>query len=263
MTAPGIVFVRTVELENGFYVYSYLDANDNSERLFDSWSRWTTDPSLGTLLGITQDDSGLLAITVRDTANGPALVLDRFVRETSPSAMPYFDSIQPAMTTEHIGEAACVAFSNESERHLLGTTLAMRADIESQFPTQLNALYAGTLFDSSFTLTSPYIRDRKDKIILDAKLTVSKLTVSMANSAAMVATVSHDLGKTFKPAKSWIYRPVGGWVLNTQKVAEEAVVTVPVMKDNKAYRMKLSSRSWLPLTVSVVEWAGQAFTARS
>ena len=262
MTAPGVVYVRTAELTNGFYVYSYLDANDQSERLFDSWSRWTVDESLGTLVGITSDDSGLLAITLRDTSTGPALVMDRFVRETSPSAFPYLDSHQPAASTDHIGDAAMIAFDNTSERHLLGTTLDQRAVIEAQFPTEVASLHVGTLFDSSVTLTSPYIRDRDDKIILDASLTISKLTMSMSNSSAVVASLSYDLGKTYKDVKSWIYRPAGVWVLNTQKVAEEAVITIPVMKANKSYRAKISSRSWLPLTISVVEWAGQAFTSR-
>jgi hypothetical protein len=262
MTAPSVVFVRTKDLLHGFYVYSFLDSSDQAERRFDSWSRWVFDPSLGALMGISQDDSGLLAVTVRATSEGTALVLDRFSRETEPSDFPYLDSQELADGTTHSGENACVAFDNTTERHLLGTSLALRADIESQFPTELGALRAGTLYDSFATLTSPYIRDRDDKIILDARLTISKLTVSLSNTAAVVVTLSGDRGVTWRPAKSWIYRPVGLWVLNTQSVAEGAVITAPVMKENSAYRAKISSRSWLPLTISVVEWAGQAFTSR-
>lgn len=262
MTAPGAVFVRTAELTNGFYVYSYLDTNDQSERLYDSWSRWVMDESLGTLAGITGDDSGLLAVTVRETADGPALVLDRFVRETNPSNFPYLDSHQPSSVADHIGESAMVAFDNTSERFLLGAPLAEQAALEARFPTEVAALRTGTLYDSSVTLTSPYMRDKDDKIILDANLTVSKLTMSMSNSAAANVSLSYDLGKTFKPSRSWVDRPVGGWALNTQTIAEEATITIPVMKSNKSYRAKISSRSWLPLTISVVEWAGQAFTSR-
>ena len=262
MTAPGVVFVRTAELTNGFYVYSYLDANDQSERLFDSWSRWVFDASLGALVGITQDESGLLAVTLRQTSTGPALVLDRFVRETEPSTQPYLDSQVPYADSDHTGEAACVAYDSESVRHLLGSTIDELPQLIARYPTESAHLWAGTLYDSSVTLTSPYIRDSKDKIILDAKLTISKLTIAMSNSAAQLTELSYDLGKTWKIVKSWIYRPVGGWELSTQKVAEEASITVPVMKENKAYRARISSRSWLPLTISVVEWAGQAFTSR-
>lgn len=262
MTAPGVVFVRTAELTNGFYVYSYLDANDQSERLFDSWSRWVFDASLGALLGITQDESGLLAVTLRQTATGPALVLDRFVRETEPSTQPYLDSQVPFGDSDHTGEAACVAYTADSVRHLLGGPLDELPQLTARYPSESAYLWAGTLYDSSVTLTSPYIRDSKDKIILDAKLTISKLTVAMSNSAAQVTELSYNLGKTWKVVKSWIYRPVGGWELSTQKVAEEASITVPIMKENKAYRARISSHSWLPLTISVVEWAGQAFTSR-
>lgn len=111
-------------------------------------------------------------------------------------------------------------------------------------------------------MTSPYIRDRDDKIILDARLTVSKLVVSLSNSAAMIAELTTTRGETWVPAKSWTYRSAGAWVLNTQGIAEEATVTVPVMKENKTYRARISSRSWLPMTVASVEWSGQAFTSR-
>lgn len=262
MTAPGVVFIRTAELNNGFYVYSYLDANDQSERLFDSWSRWTFDPTLGALAGITPDDSGLLAVTVRDTAVGPCLMLDRFVRETGPSDVPYLDSQQHISSHIHNVKSAYCAYNANSVRYLLGDELANAQRLISQFPTETGHLWAGTMFDSHVTLTSPYIRDREDKIILDARLTISKLTVSMSNTAASVTEISTDLGKTWKIAKSWIYRPVGGWVLNTQGIAEESVTTVPIMKENKAYRARISSRSWLPMTIAVVEWAGQAFTSR-
>lgn len=262
MTAPGAVFIRTAELTNGFYVYSYLDANDQSERLFDSWSRWVFDASLGNLVGLSADDSGLLAVTVRDTAAGPSLVLDRFVRETGPSVLPYLDSLAPEASVLHYNASAYVAYSAESERHLLGTEQANKANLTGRFPTETGSLWAGTMYSSETVLTSPYIRDRDDKIILDARLTISKLTVSMSNTAAMIVEVSTDLSKTWKPAKAWIYRPVGGWVLNTQGIAEEAVTTVPIMKENKAYRARIRSRSWLPMTVAVIEWAGQAFTSR-
>lgn len=262
MTSPGVVFIRTAELTNGFYVYSYLDTSDQSERLFDSWSRWVFDSSLGALVGLSSDESGLLAVTLRTTSGGPRLVLDRFVRETSPSEFPYLDSHEPAVGSTHTGDNAYVAFDDSSERHLLGTDLENAATIMAQFPSEVSKLHAGTLFESFTTLTSPYIRDRDDKIILDARLTISKLTVSMSNSAASTTSLSYNLGKTWQTVKSWIYRPVGGWVLNTQTVAEEATVTIPVMKENKAYRARISSRSWLPLTISVVEWAGQAFTSR-
>jgi hypothetical protein len=262
MTAPGAVFLRTQELTNGFYVYSWLDSEDNSERLFDSWSRWTFSAELGVLAGITVDDSGLLAVTLRDTKDGPALVLDRFTRETAPSELPYFDSITTLEDSNHVNSGHAAAFGAASENYLLGLPLANVSQLVEQFPGELGELYVGAEYDSHFTLTSPYVRDRNDKIILDARVTISKLVVSLSNSAAMRGSVSTDMGKTWKVSKSWVSRKAGSWVLNTQNIAEEETVTIPVMKENKAYRCRISSRSWLPMTVASVEWTGQMFTSR-
>ena len=263
MTAPGVVFIRTAEMQHGFYVYSYMDSEDNTERLFDSWSRWEFNENLGTLAGITQDDSGLLAVTVRTTKNGPALVLDRFTRETGPSDSPYLDSMTPYTASNHVAAGSSVAFDESSGNYLLGLPLTKEDQIDDQFPGDRSGLIAGADYDSYVIPTSPYVRDRNDKIILDARVTVSKIVIGLSNSAAMRADISTDMGQTWKPSKSWVYRNAGQWVLNTQGVAEEFNVTAPIMKENKAYRLRISSRSWLPMTISSLEWAGQIFTSRS
>ncbi len=262
MTAPGVVFIRTKEFTNGFYVYSYMDSGDNQERLFDSWSRWRFSEELGVLAGITPDNSGLLAVTVRTTPAGPMLILDRFTRETAPSEMPYLDSLQPWQSHNLRTDSAAAAFSAYTDKFLIGLPMVRASELAEQFPDDAEQLYAGTLYDSSVTLTSPYMRDYQDRIILDARLTISKLVVSMSNSAAMQASITVDKGATWKLATSWVYRQAGAWTLNTQGIAETATVTVPVMKDNTVYRAKLSSRSWLPFTLSGVEWSGQVFTSR-
>lgn len=263
MTAPGVVLIRTKEFTNGFYVYSWLDGESEGERLFDSWSRWTFAKELGVLVGITDDDSGILAVTLRDTKTGPALVLDRFTRETGPSDMPYLDSMHPAAApTFSTNDNAYCAFDELSNQFLVGLPLSRAQELMDQFPEDIPHLWAGAGYESFVTLTSPYLRDREDKIILEARLTVSKLAISVSNSAAMLATLSYDMGKTWKPAKSWSHRVSGAWILNEQSIAEEATISVPVMKENKTYRARISSRSWLPMTVASIEWAGQAFTSR-
>lgn len=262
MTSPSVVFIKTKELTNGFYVYSFLDSSDQTERLFDSWSRWMFSGQLGTLVGITADNSGLLAVTARETPAGPRLVLDRFSRETDTSDLPYLDSLQRGYSGNIRPWDAYVAYDRTSVRWLMGEPLANAAALDAKFPTETGALWSGYPYSSYVDLTSPYIRDRQDRAILDAKLTVTKLAVSVTNTAALTAEISTDAGKTYRTALDWTSRPVGGWVLNTQSVDEQKTLTVPVQKDNKTYRARLRSASWLPLTLSVVEWTGQVFTSR-
>ena len=262
LTAPGVVFVRTAEQPNAFYVYSFLDTADNSNRLFDSWSRWSFDSSLGSLVGLTSDDSGLLAATLRNSPAGPMIVLDRFTRETGESAMPFLDSLTPYAVDARTPQTFVVAYDDTSERHLLGGTLKEAPALNLKWPTDAPALQMGAVYDSYVDLTSPYVRDKDGKLILDARLTVTKLTVSMTNSAAMTAEMRDEKTKLWRTIEAWVHRALGGWQLSIQEVATEATVTVPVMKENKQYRMRLRSRNWLPLTLSVVEWAGQKFTNR-
>lgn len=261
-TSPSMVFIKTKELTNGFYTYAFLDSRDQSERLFDSWSRWTFDSRLGSLVGITSDDSGLLAVTARMTTNGVRLVLDRFTRETDLSDQPYLDSLRKGYVNTLHPDGAYAVYDNTSQRYLLGVPKGSASVMDAQYPTESQGLWTGVQFDSHVELTSPYLRDRQDRVILDAKLTVTKLNASLTNTAALVAELSVDSGKTWKVATSWIARPVGGWILNTQRVEEQKTLPIPVMKDNKTYRLRLSSDGWLPLTVSVMEWSGQAFTSR-
>lgn len=261
-TSPAAVFIKTREMTNGFYVYSFLDSSDQSQRLFDSWSRWTFDASLGTLIGITSDDSGLLALTLRQTAVGTRLVLDRFVRETDISDMPYIDSITLATESTLKPDEAVAVYGRGSKRWLIGAPLADVSALTARFPEDSAYLYAGAPFTSLVDLTSPYLRDYKDRVILDAKLTVSKLSISLTNSAGLSALISTDAGRTFRTAVQWLARASGSWTLNTQAVEEQKTLPVPVMKDNKTYRIRLQSTSWLPMTISVVEWTGQRFTSR-
>lgn len=261
-TSPSAVFIKTRELTNGFYVYGFLDSNDQSQRLFDSWSRWTFDTRLGVLLGISSDDSGILAVTVRQTTEGIKLVLDRFTRETDLSDLPYMDSMRRGYINTLHPDGAWAVYDSTSVRHLLGVEKSAANGMDAKYPTESQALWTGVLYDSHVDITSPYLRDREDRVILDAKLTVSKLTASLTNSAALTALISVDAGKSWKEATAWVARPVGGWVLNTQRVEEQKTLPIPVMRDNKTYRVRLRSNNWLPLTVSVIEWAGQAFTSR-
>lgn len=271
MTSPTQLFIRTKELANGVYVFSYLDSIGSEQRLFDSWSRWTWDASLGTLLGITGHDSNLLTVTARQAPDGVYLVLDRFVRESRLSDNPYLDSMRPwsvvsgqvgTIETNWIGAAnTAVAFkATAGDYFLLGRPLAEVSVLFSSVPGQQAHAMVGTYFHSDVEPTAPYIRDRKDKAVLDGRLTISKLMVTVADTAAMDATLTAH--GTTTDALKWVHRPAGNWVLNKQQVAESTTVTIPVMKEIRDYRLRLSARNWLPLTISSIEWQGQFFTSR-
>lgn len=269
MTSPQQLFIRTEEFTNGVFVFGYLDAAGEERRLFDSWSRWVWDESLGPLVSISSTDSSLLTLTARQGKDGVYLVLDKFVREARKSPTPYLDSqrtfsattgtIQPGWVGDN--RSAVVFNDKAGDEALLGRPIAEYATLFETVPGKNAYAVAGTYFTSQFEPTSPYIRDDKDKAILDGRLTVGRKVVTVSESAALLAYVRSSLSPE-EEVVNWVYRPAGLWQLNKQQIAATASVTIPVMKESRDYRLRITSRNWLPLTIASIEWQGQFFTSR-
>ncbi|MCO4330345.1 hypothetical protein MTQ87_12650, partial [Staphylococcus hyicus] len=184
MTSPSWLAVRTRELTNGFYVFSYLDSADQSQRLLDSWSKWTFNSALGQLVGITTNDGDIYSVTLRKGIDGTYLVLDRFIRDAGKSDYPHLDSMRPWNDGGNTGtirpgwatEAqASIAYNRlAGDKFLLGQPLA---DYQKLFDASVGTSHAyammGSNYESSMEPTAPYMRDQKDKAILDGRLTLT------------------------------------------------------------------------------------------
>lgn len=274
LTSPSALFIRTQEFTNGFFVFNYLDNADQTQRLFDSWSKWSFNAALGSLIGITGNNGGVLALTLRQGANGVAFVLDRFSRSADLSIWPYLDSgristFNGSITTGWALKAQAAIALNKSagQYFLLGQPLIDISKLVDAVGISLvnTAGIMGCLYESSFEPTSPYIRDSKDKAILNCTFTLGSYSITLAKSAAMRAYIrgmNADIS-TERLIQDWIYRPAGAWVLNTQQVAPQETVDVDVQEEIREFRLRLASRNWLPLTFSSIEWAGQFFTQRN
>jgi len=271
LTSPSMLFIRTKEQPNGLFVYSYLDTAAEQQRLFDSWSRWEWDASLGVMVGITTHESTVYSLTLRDGANGVALVLDQFSREPQLADAPYIDSQRlwtAGGTIEQgwVGEANSVVAVGEDAGvyRLIGRELETAEVLFTSLPALESIALAGTLYDSSVEPTAPYIRDRKDKAVLAGRLVMTKYVVTMADSSALRAgtrgrTEAQELEVV---GTDWVARALGEWALNTQAIAETYSLTIPIMREVRDFRLRLFSRNWLPMTISSVEWSGQFFTSR-
>ncbi len=148
--------------------------------------------------------------------------------------------------------------------YLLGRGTDEQAAFVKEFPNQTANMICGLNFDSMFTLTNPYMRDRDGKAILDARLTLGRYNITLINSAACKVEVKDLESKTMDTTEvlNWVARPTGNWVLNTQQIEDEATVTAGVYREIRDCLVTLRSRSWLPFGVSAIEWAGQFFSRR-
>lgn len=273
VTSPSALFIRTDAERNGVWVYSYLDAQNNTERLFDSWSKWQFNKELGNIVAITTKDGDLYITTLRATTQAMYLVTDRFTLNTDvPDA--HIDSMRPWLAIGTAGEAINQgqfrgAYNKNSGRYWLqgdvmggGRLAALREQIGTDQDPNLNI---GAAFDSYVVLTNPYIRDKDGKAILDGRLTLGNMNVTTFESSAMDVSICDlvDADNTqYQETLRWVARNANDWVLNTQQVADTASVVVGVYKEVRDCKVKLAGRSWLPLTLSAIEWQGQFFTRR-
>ena len=270
-TSPSAIFMRTDGLSNGLYVFNYLDSPGQTERLFDSWSRWTWDENIGPLAGITGKDGALLTVTLRQGTGSAYFVLDEFSLNASLSNRPYLDSMRPlptpgTLTTALYGDICSVAMDTTAgDFFLIGRSYDMVDQLTAEFPDNQPSMQVGFEYDSNVILTNPYMRDQDGKAILDGRLTLGHLVVTVVDTAAMKGRTKdlETLTQTEVEVLNWVARPAGAWVLNKQQVEETANVTVGVYKEIRNVKVKLSSRSWLPFGLSAIEWAGQFFTRRS
>jgi hypothetical protein len=275
LTSPSALFVVTKEFTNGFLTFQYLDSADQSSRLYDAWSAWQWNPVLGQLIGITGSNGSVLTLTVRDGRFGPYFVLDKFSRSANLSDFPYLDSmrlftdttgtIQP--TWVHADECAIAINKAGGDQFLSGVPLPDYADLIASASAETVNLCGmmGALYSSDVEPTAPYMRDQKEKAILDCTLTLGAYKITLLKSAAMRVELRgiSELIDAGVLITDWIYRPSGSWVLNTQQIAETITIPVDIQQEIRDFKVRIMSRNWLPLTLSSIEWAGQFFTQRN
>lgn len=275
LTSPSMLAVRTLSLSNGFWIFTYLDSADQTQRLYDSWSRWTFNSALGTLVGITTHDGDILSMTLRYSAStGATWVVDRFSRSAGLSDNPYLDSLRPYTNTTgtirpgwaHEDQSSIAWDKSAGNYRLVGRPLVDYAELLAlpQQPPQ-SSLKMGTNFEGSVEPTAPYVRDSKEKAVLNCTMVLSTYSLTLAQSCALRAYVRPITASTSEEVEicNWIYRPSGAWILNTQQIADLATVDVDVQQEIREFKLRLASRNWLPLTLSALEWSGQFFTQRN
>lgn len=274
---PHSLFLRTTDLTNGMYVYRYIDSQGGSERLWDSWSRWEWDSSLGTVAGISEHNGAVLAMTIRTSVeygaetHGMWLCLDKFPLDSGLSDYPYIDSLRPYseyaaaddsdwMHSENAGAvgASAVGFDSTVDEFLLGTPIVNLQSLLDAYPSKTGAMWAGVQYPASFTPTNPYIKDRHDKAILDGRLTFSRIALSIVDSGGVTVEVTRRGASG--TALYFNGRRTG---YSTSAIGRQPVITdrltAAVGSEVRECSVKVSANSWLPLTVSAIGWRGQFF----
>lgn len=271
VTTPNTIFLRTTGVANGFFLYTFLDTQDAGQRVFDSWSRWEWHETLGDCIGHSSHEGNILVYTLRRNGPGWLLCSDQFTLDTKTSERPYADSLQtlaqyqggqqwrsPAASPEVL-EASIVAFDSTVRERLLGSPIAELAETISMYPSKLASLWVGTTFPAYVTPTNPYVRDSKGKAITTGRHVITKYVVSVKDTGGLDATLTTP-GRGEYSAGRNSARTIGrlSAELGIQPVTR-GTVSVPVGREVTAFEYTLHARTWLPLTISAIEWVGQFF----
>ena len=152
-----------------------------------------------------------------------------------------------------------VAYTSGHNYYFMGSPYENLDNNMPGWETDVASLNIGVNFPAFFTPTSPYLRDKNEKAILNGRLTISRINVSVSDTGALEGTL--ELGDREVPLPGFggrILTRRGNYV-GRQPIVETSVI-MPVYKEIREYKLKLMAKDWLPLTVTGVEWVGQWFS---
>lgn len=147
----------------------------------------------------------------------------------------------------------------------------------ADIPTRdMNYCVTGIPFESYVELTSPVRRDKGGQPIMQGRLTVNRLDVYYKDTGGFEATVTSHYGDTRQLNSSdWAvtdtaYGKVTALRFNGRVLGQAAnmVGVIPITtgstpvfvgRESKDYVCKISSRGWMPLSITRVTWTGQWF----
>lgn len=266
LTSPNIVLLRTEGKTDGCYVYTYLDSPDGGQRVFDSWGKWEFDPALGTVVGTTVDSGGVVVFTLRDGGGKLFLVADRITLDSDLSDYPYADSLRKASTIsvgswhDLVAEDTLIgALDSTTTYHLIGDLYSKRASLVAQLPgTTYAMMWVGKLYDSYVTPTNPYLRDNNHKAMLNGRLTLGIVRASVTTTGGVLGTVESLSGMQEQTVSEGRFVGRASDIIGTQPLIT-GQVSFGVGKEVRECKYTLRALTWLPMTITAIEWTGQWF----
>lgn len=265
LTSPNTICLRVENTGSDVYVYNYIDTPAGQERLFDSWSTWRYHTALGTVCGMSPYKGELYVFTLRRAAGQLYLVADKQSLSTELAPRPYMDSMRPYVgrTGWHAAYTPTsdlsVALGNTHYSFLFGDSLNNAARFFGQIPDGQASAWVGAVADAWVTPTNPFMRDQNGKALVDGRLTLTQVTLTLATTGGVTVRV-----KTPNSDKVWtdfISRVMGAKdnIIGKQPLYTGNLVA-GIGAEVRECDYSLSAQTWQPLTLTAIGWTGQIFT---
>jgi hypothetical protein len=273
VTSPDMLLVRTTGSYGAVYTYRYLDAQGGQQRLLDSWSKWTFDPLCGDLISMTALSGSVLLYFARSGVGADGvlrtwLAIDRISLLPSIGTRPFLDSQRlydavaggTATRLWHNQAGLSTAFDKTTTAYLQGDpALASVPPMLAEFPgAGTLGLWTGTEFTSSVEPTNPYKRNYQGVVQVQGRLTITSMTASYKDTAAIKAEVTTKLG--VQEVLDFRGRVLGADnnLIGIQPVSRGSVPMI-IGREAREYSVKIKSVAWYPMILTSLEWTGQSF----
>lgn len=264
-TTPTQLILRSKSVTSEVRVFTYLDLQEGRKQA--AWSRWVFDPLCGSLMCTASTSNGINFMWLRYSEGKAWIVMDLMPTLSSNGTLPYMDSMRPytavvpnAYEISNTSAGWNSAYDKSVSRYLLGSPLATTVtSLLGEFPGTEAAIWVGLPFESSFVPTNPFKRDGEGKAILGGLLTITTVSLTMKDSSGFRSRVEWNDGRN---AKDEIYtaRLIGSAAnIIGQVPVVDSRYAIGIGKESKQYTLRIASRSWLPLTISAIDWVGQSF----
>lgn len=253
---PAMLLVRSKARQRSLYVFHYLDQPDGRKQ--EAWHRWDFGTALGSILCMHNTAAGLLILSFRPSVLQGYFVADLLQTSPGNGTMPHMDSMAllSAGQPDSLGSYN-IAFDATTPRFLLGGALSTYTYWQAAYPAEYPSMWVGIPFESSVTLTPPYLRDNNGTAISTGRLVITNLMVSLSKSADMVAAITYNGVDTIDVDKA---RVVGDPLnLIGQVPVTTRTALTSVGRAVGEYTCTLKSQDWLPLGITSVQWTGQSF----
>ncbi|AEZ65102.1 tail tubular protein B [Escherichia phage phiKT] len=270
VTSPAAVLVRP-ETSQNLYVFRYTDEVGTGRRMQAAWDRWEFDPAFGTIISMATYGDEILAMVMRRAEDGSTyLCVEQLSLRPAKSNEPYFDSYQVAtgvgsgitvsspylLASPNLLNRCYVAVVGGSHA-LTGTTYEDRAELTASQIAD-GTLAAGIPFESSCIPTNPYQRDQNGNAILQGRLVLSQVQISMQDTGAMDVYVADA-------NREWLSKHFNGFRLSrtasmvgSQPVVDTSI-TALIGREVRECRYRIQSVKFLPMVVTAISWQGQSF----
>ncbi len=268
MDAPNMVLLRTSKDRNRVFTYSYLDDASAGTRKWDSWSHWQWDDRVGYVCGLSSYGAAILVYLVRKcvASDGSVTVwfaCEKFLRDTALSRYPYLDSLRPYsassgyIATNSDKSDAYLAVEAGHARQLLGSPLAT-AEVVSAYPEVAAYTWKGYAYPAYVTPTNPFVRDSNGVAIMGGRLTLTFIEAAVKDTGGLsvsvsTATSSAEVAKFTGRILGVSANPIG------KHPVVATSIRAPIGREVRECDYTISAVTWLPLTLTAIEWSGQFF----